>query len=85
MRRCLTAEGYPSVARYVYPPGTFFEEHSHRAAKMDAVLAGEFLITLEGQEFLLRAGDAIQVPAGARHSARVMGPEPVISLDATVS
>lgn len=81
MRRKLMAEGY-SVVRYVYPKGTFFEDHIHSVDKKDAVLEGEFLITLEGEEFLLKAGDSIEVPRNAVHSARVVGSEAVVSLDA---
>ena len=81
MRRKLMAEGY-SVARYMYPRGTVFSDHIHSVDKKDAVLAGEFLITLEGKEFLLSAGDSIEVPRDAVHSAQVVGEESVVSLDA---
>ncbi len=81
MRRKLMAEGY-SVARYVYPRGTLFSNHVHSVDKKDAVLEGEFLITLEGEEFLLRAGDSIEVPSDRVHSAQVVGEESVVSLDA---
>ncbi len=81
MRRKLMTEGY-SVARYVYPKGTVFSDHVHSVDKKDAVLEGEFLITLEGEEFLLRAGDSIEVPHDGVHSAQVVGEESVVSLDA---
>ncbi len=81
LRRKLTSEGY-SVARYVYPKGTLFSDHTHSVDKKDVVLEGKFLITLEGEEFLLRAGDSIEVPRNAVHSARVVGEESVVSLDA---
>jgi mannose-6-phosphate isomerase-like protein (cupin superfamily) len=48
---------------------------------MDAVLSGEFRIVMEGAEVLLRAGDALFVPAGVAHSAEVVGDESVVSLD----
>ncbi len=81
MRRKLMAEGY-SVARYVYPKGTLFSDHVHSVDKKDVVLEGEFLITLEGEEFLLRAGDSIEVPRDGVHSAQVVGEDSVVSLDA---
>jgi mannose-6-phosphate isomerase-like protein (cupin superfamily) len=40
---------------------------------MDAVLEGEFAITIEGEEFLLRAGDRIEIPCHAVHRAEVIG------------
>ena len=85
MRRKLMAEGYSSVARYSYPMGTVFSDHTHSMDKKDSVLEGEFLITLEGEEFLLRAGDSIEVPANAVHSAQVVGGKAVVSLDAVKS
>ncbi len=81
MRRKLMAAGY-SVARYVYPKGTVFSDHIHSVDKKDAVVEGEFLITMGGEEFLLRAGDAIEVPRDAVHSAQVVGDESVVSMDA---
>ncbi len=80
MRRKLEDRGY-SVSRYVYPPGTTFPDHSHSVDKIDAVLSGRFKMTLFGEEAVLEAGDCLCVPKGAVHSARVVGTEPVVSLD----
>jgi len=82
LRRKLEARGY-SVARYVYPPGTHFAEHTHAIDKIDAVLSGRFRMTLEGQAVVLEPGDFLAVPRGALHSAEVVGREEVVSLDAT--
>ncbi len=82
MRRKLEAEGY-SVARYTYPPGTFFSDHTHSFDKKDAVLRGRFRICMQGQEVILEPGDMIAVPAHAVHSAEVVGDESVVSLDAS--
>jgi quercetin dioxygenase-like cupin family protein len=81
LREKLERKGY-SVSRYVYPPGTYFSDHSHGVDKIDAVVSGRFRITLEGQPFVLEAGDSVEVPRGAVHSAEVIGAEPVVSLDA---
>lgn len=67
--------------RYVYPAGTYFGAHTHEVDKMDAVLSGEFRISLEGGSVVLGPGDAIYVPRGAQHSAEVVGDQPVVSLD----
>ena len=37
---------------------------------------------MDGKFFDLKAGDWVEVPAGAVHSAEVLGKEPVVSLDA---
>jgi quercetin dioxygenase-like cupin family protein len=82
LRKKLEARGY-QVARYVYPPGTSFPEHSHHIDKIDAVVSGQFRMTLNGKAAILEAGDCIVVPRGTLHSAEVVGSEPVVSLDAT--
>jgi quercetin dioxygenase-like cupin family protein len=77
----LERRGY-SVSRYVYPPGTYFPDHTHAVDKIDAVVSGRFRLTLEGESVVLEAGDSIEVPAGAVHSAEVVGDTSVVSLDA---
>lgn len=81
MRARLEAQGYV-VTRYVYPPGTYFPDHSHDVDKIDAVLTGRFLLRIRGESVILTAGDALAVPKGITHSAEVVGDEPVVSLDA---
>jgi quercetin dioxygenase-like cupin family protein len=49
------------------------------------VLKGRLKIGAAGQEFVLRAGDMIEIPAGTPHTAEVVGRETVVSLDATRS
>lgn len=81
LRRELEERGY-RVSRYVYPPGTRFPDHTHDVDKIDAVIAGRFRLTMEGEAVVLEAGDWLAVPRGTRHSAEVVGDEPVVSLDA---
>ncbi|MEA3411907.1 MAG: cupin domain-containing protein [Pseudomonadota bacterium] len=81
MRRKLESQGY-RVTRYHYPPGTVFSEHTHGVDKIDAVLSGRFRMTMGRRSVILEAGDMLEVPSGAVHSAEVMGGETVVSLDA---
>lgn len=81
VRAKLEGMGY-RVHRYVYPPGTRFPEHSHQQGKIDAVLSGQFRIRMHGRDVVLGPGDWVEVPCGVVHSAEVVGPEPVVSLDA---
>jgi len=81
LRKKLERLGY-RVSRYVYPPGTYFATHTHEVDKMDAVLSGQFRITMGGKSVVLGPGDAVEVPLGAEHSAEVIGDETVVSLDA---
>jgi len=82
LRQKLQQRGY-HVSRYVYPPGTYFPDHSHGVDKIDAVLSGRFRMKIGSDEVILEAGDCLTVPCGVVHSAEVVGNEPVISLDAT--
>lgn len=84
LRRKLERLGY-SVTRYVYPPETYFPDHSHGMDKMDAVVSGRFRLVVEGEEVILEAGDILAVPSGTVHSGEVVGDEPVVSLDAVRS
>ncbi len=81
LSRKLNRLGY-STTVYTYPAGTVFPSHSHAVDKIDGVISGQFLITMEDHEYLLQAGDCIEVPRGVRHAAAVVGNEPVISIDA---
>lgn len=81
LRTKLEARGY-QVTRYVYPPGTVFPSHSHGVDKIDAVMSGQFKMTMQGEAVILEAGDCLVVPRGVIHSAEVMGDKPVVSLDA---
>ena len=81
LRKLLQSKGY-RVSRYTYGPGTYFGDHNHGVAKIDAVLSGTFRMGMHGQFVDLGPGDWIEVPAGTTHSAEVIGDESVVSLDA---
>lgn len=81
LRARLERLGY-RASRYVYPPGTYFPQHTHPTDKIDAVVSGCFRMVVEGNEIILEAGDCLAVPKGTSHSAEVVGDTPVVSLDA---
>ena len=81
LRRKLEAAGY-LVARCAYPPGTILPDHVHDLDKIDAVISGRFRMVVAGHLALLGRGDWVEVARGVRHSATVIGNEPVIGLDA---
>lgn len=81
LRAKLEALGY-TVARYVYPPGTRFPDHSHEVDKIDAVVSGRFRLVIGGHTCQLGPGDWVEVPRDRRHNATVIGDESVVSLDA---
>lgn len=77
----LESLGY-RCTQYVYSPGTVFPEHDHDVDKIDAVLSGEFKITMDGTSVILKQGDYVYVPKGHIHRAEVVGNTPVVSIDA---
>ncbi len=81
LRRRLEQLGY-AVNRYVYPAGTHFPPHTHPVDKIDAVVTGEFRITMGGESVVLGPGDYVFVPKGIEHEAEVVGDSAVLSLDA---
>jgi transcriptional regulator with XRE-family HTH domain len=54
-----------------FPPGRpRTEPHSHAGAELVYILNGQLVITIEGDDYVLDEGDAIQFDAGAPHSYR---------------
>jgi len=69
LRKKLESRGC-RVSRYVYPPGTFFADHTHSVDKIDAVVSGEFRMTTGEGSVILTTGDLLAVPRGTVHSAQ---------------
>ncbi|KAK9812419.1 hypothetical protein WJX73_009284 [Symbiochloris irregularis] len=78
----LRDEGY-SCSTYTFPAGCSFGDHSHAQDKKDAILAGEFLFRMDGEEVILKAGDTLEVPKGHTHYAEVVGGQPCVFVDAS--
>lgn len=83
----------PGVKRKILPPGqhlmmmeVHFEagaegyEHSHPHEQLSYCLKGTVEFTIEGQKTVLKAGDSIVIPGGARHGVKAL--EPSALLDA---
>jgi quercetin dioxygenase-like cupin family protein len=54
-------------------PGDELREHRHEPAEIYVVLAGEGVVTIEGEPHAIAAGDALHIPGNARHSCRNSG------------
>jgi quercetin dioxygenase-like cupin family protein len=81
LRRKLEQLGY-FVTRYFYPVGTYFAPHTHTVDKIDAVVSGEFRVTMGGESVTLGPGEYVFIPKGIEHEAEVIGEAAVLSLDA---
>ena len=80
MRHQLTLEGF-SVFQWSDAPESYYGPHSHDDEQTHWVISGTLELTIERVGvFVLEAGDRDFMPAGTRHSARVIGEEPVMYL-----
>jgi len=82
MTKKINSQGY-SCAKYTFPSGAAFPEHTHDVPKKDAILAGQLKFATSEKEVILQAGDVLDIPAGLVHSESVFGSDAVIFLDAT--
>ena len=69
----LHAEGF--VHTYVWQDGphAHYSDHNHATETAHVILDGQMTLTMDGRSVTYNAGDRVDVPAGAVHSA-LMGP-----------
>ncbi|MCC6312886.1 MAG: cupin domain-containing protein [Thermomicrobiales bacterium] len=71
-----------TVVRYCYEPGAVFPMHAHPEEQITLVLSGRIIFEVEGESIELGAGGVAVLPANVPHGARVVGDEPVETLNA---
>lgn len=82
MTKKINSQGF-SCAKYTFPIGTAFPNHTHDVLKKDGILAGQFKFATSENEFILQAGDILDIPVGLMHNESVVGSDEVIFFDAT--
>jgi quercetin dioxygenase-like cupin family protein len=82
LEAALAAEGY-GVYAWTDAPGTVYPPHAHDDDQCHWIVRGSLALTVDGTEYVLRAGDRDWLPAGVVHAARVVGDAPVTYLIAT--
>ena len=60
-----------TVVRYHYDPGSRFPQHQHDPAQITIVLTGNIRFHIDNEDFDLGEGEAVYIPSGKTHSARV--------------
>jgi mannose-6-phosphate isomerase len=70
------------VKRLTVLPGhrLSYQRHEHRAEHWFLV-AGEARVTIDGDERLVAAGDAVDIPVGAAHRIAAVGDDPVVLVE----
>lgn len=66
LKMLLEQEGLEPVEE-VYAPQVKIQEHKHPFGEVRIVVSGELLFSISGNQFLLRAGDRLEVPANTKH------------------
>ena len=62
-------------------PGTEYPEHAHDVQEELEVFSGKLELNMvDAQTLILNPGDKVTIPAGRRHSARVLGESKLICL-----
>ena len=70
----LTREGFSHIFVWEDGPNVDYPEHTHRAETAHIILSGEMTLTVGGESKTYRTGERIDVPEGAKHTAKI-GPE----------
>lgn len=67
--------GAPNLAirRFVLDPGVTVPEHTNEVEHEQYVLAGEYVVGIDDEEYTVSAGDSLFVPAGTVHWYRNEG------------
>lgn len=73
LREILRREGFRHIYVWQDGPGAYYPEHTHPVETAHYILDGELTLLMHGQSRTYRAGERVDVPAGAVHAAR-MGP-----------
>lgn len=84
LRGALTGEGL-TVSEWADPAGTVYPVHTHEYPEVRVVIRGQLRVGLPdtGEEYVLGAGDRLDLPANTPHWADVNGPGPVVYLSAS--
>ncbi len=69
----LHREGFSHTFVWQDGPGAYYPDHTHATETAHIILEGEMTLTQAGQTRTYKAGERVDVPAGAIHSAK-MGP-----------
>lgn len=81
LKASLTREGLPHEL-YSDPPGVKYGRHKHDFDDFVVIVSGKMKIMTDTEEWLMKPGDRLNLPAHTTHSAEVMGKEEVQYLSA---
>ena len=62
----------------IYDPQKKVSEHRHPFCEVRLIVEGELLFNISGNQFLLRPGDRVEIPANTKHSHTAQGATPCL-------
>jgi len=62
----------------IYEPKRKIQEHRHPFCEVRLIVEGELLFNISGNQFLLRPGDRVEIPANTKHSHMAQGEQPCL-------
>lgn len=57
----------------VYQPHAKVHDHRHPFTEVRVIVSGEMIFNISGNQFVLRPGDRVEIPANTRHSHTAQG------------
>lgn len=64
----------------VFQPAAHIRDHRHPFDEIRMILSGQLMVDVAGNRLLLRPGDRLVIPANTRHSKKVEGDSPCVSI-----
>lgn len=62
----------------LYAPQTKIPDHRHPFAEVRIIVSGEMIFNVSGNQFVLRPGDRLEIPANTKHSHVSQGATPCL-------
>lgn len=62
----------------IYDPQVKVHDHRHPFAEVRVIVSGEMIFNISGNQFVLRPGDRVEIPANTKHSHMAQGSQPCI-------
>lgn len=61
-----------------YEPQGKVQDHRHPFAEVRIIASGEMIFNVSGNQFVLRPGDRLEIPANTKHSHVAQGSDPCV-------
>jgi quercetin dioxygenase-like cupin family protein len=79
-RRTLAAGEKGLMGQFSLEAGAVIPMHSHPHEQIGYLVYGEIVLTIDGKDFLVEAGDSWAIPGEASHGVRVVKPSEVVEV-----